>query len=98
MMILRGMGLSYLKVVELWIYCSKLENNTPKFAATIFVASLKAIIIAPRFTASSKTTMTTPIFATCLKATMEFLASLKTTMGFVRSLKVASLKVATIVH
>jgi hypothetical protein len=68
MMISRGMGLSYLKVVELWIYYNKLENNTPKFVATIFVASLKATIIAPRFATSSKTTMTTPIFATSLKA------------------------------
>ncbi len=67
MMISRGMGLSYLEVVKYWIHCSKLEN-TPKFATTRFVASLKATIIAPRFATSSTTTMTTPRFATSLKA------------------------------
>jgi hypothetical protein len=63
-------------------------ENTPKFATTRFVASLKATIIALRFATSSTTTMTTPRFAPSLRATMEFVASLK----------IASLKVATIVH
>jgi len=43
-------------------------KTTPKFVATRFVASLKAIIITLRFVASSKATMTTPRFATSLKA------------------------------
>lgn len=54
--------------------------------------------MAPKFATSSTTTMTTPRFATSLRVAMEFEASLKTTTRFVRSLKVASLKVATIVH
>ncbi len=43
-------------------------KTTPKLAATRFVASLKATIIALRFATSSKATTATPRFTTSLKA------------------------------